>query len=67
MGKNLFIKGKLSGILSNLNTEEKTHDEIAKMLIGLPFKQEIGKNSFETIGKVVAVDFLNDSFTVYIF
>lgn len=43
MGKNLFIKGKLSGILSNLNMEEKTHDEIAKMLIGLPFNQEIGK------------------------
>lgn len=67
MGKNLFIKGKLSGILSNLNMEEKTHDEIAQMLIGLPFNQEIGKNSFKTIGKVVAVDFLNDSFTVYIF
>lgn len=67
MGENLFIKGKLSYILSDLNTEGKTHDEIAQMLIGLPLNQEIGIDSFETIGKVVAVDFPNDSFTVYIF
>lgn len=67
MGENPFIKGKLSDILSDLDTEGKTHDEIAKMLIGLPLNQEIGKDSFETIGKVIAVDFSNDSFIVYIF
>lgn len=67
MGENPFIKGKLSDILSDLDTEGKTHEDIAKMLIGLPLNQEIGKDSFETIGKVIAVDFPNDSFTVYIF
>lgn len=67
MPSDFFMHGKLSDILTGIDLSDKSEEDIARMLLGLPVDQKIGADSIETIGKVVSVSPKNDAFTVYIF